>query len=366
MTGTRPPATTGKATRAMGNLESLALTYRDGQLLVLDQRLLPQRQSWVRCESPEAMCQIIGTLQVRGAPLIGIAAALALADYAGGGAAPADIVAAATRLAASRPTAVNLQLAMDRMVFKAADLGAAALAAKAEALFDEDRELCRRMGELGASLIADGDHLLTHCNTGSLVTTGIGTALGAIKTAWRQGKKIHVYVDETRPLLQGARLTAWELAQSGIPHTLICDAMAASLMAQGKVDKVLLGADRIAVNGDVANKIGTYSLAVLANHHRLPFYVVAPYTTVDFGCRDGADIPIEERSADEVRGFASVNDGSDPSCWAPPDTPAWNPAFDVTPAQLVTALVLDQGIFPRDVLQAGGLKKLAAGLSYYT
>lgn len=339
-------------------LESAGLKYLGGKLLVLDQRLLPHNEAWVHCQSPDEMCHIIKTLQVRGAPLIGIAAALALADYALNGAGEEDIVSAATKLLAARPTAVNLKLAMDRLVFKATDLRPDTLWQKAVALFREDEILCERMSALGATLVEDGDNLLTHCNTGSLVTAGIGTALGVIKKAWQQGKKIHVYVDETRPLLQGARLTTWELENAGIPYTLICDAMAATLMRQGKINRVFLGADRIALNGDFANKIGTYSVAVAANHHNVPFYVVAPYTTVDFDCASGEHIPIEERDMEEVKGFASVARESDSLTWAPHQARAWNPAFDVTPVDLVTGIVLDKGVFTRAALKQGALGRL--------
>ena len=339
-------------TRArISDLDSLALKYRDGELLVLDQRQLPFTEHWIKCRSPQQMCHIIRTLQVRGAPLIGLAAALALADYARKGASGTAIVDAARQLTESRPTAVNLKLAMDRLVFANPALNADSIVERAVALFREDVTLCDRMADHGASLIGDGDNLLTHCNTGSLVTAGIGTALGAIKRAWQQGKDLHVYVDETRPLLQGARLTAWELDRAGIPHTLICDNMAGELMRRGKIDKVMVGADRIARNGDAANKIGTYSLAVLAGYHRLPFYVVAPYTTVDPACPGGEVIPIEERAPEEVTGFAAP--GQQALDWAPPGSAACNPAFDVTPAELITAIVLDSGVYSRDRLMDG-------------
>ena len=343
--GTRPPL----------ELESLALRYAEGRLLVLDQRKLPFAEDWVHCRSPAEMCGIIRTLQVRGAPLIGIAAALSLADYALKGASESAILEAARALLASRPTAVNLRNALDRLVFSGGPLDAGTLADGAGALFREDVVLCDRMAEHGASLIGDGDSILTHCNTGSLVTAGVGTALGAIKRAHEQGRTIHVYVDETRPLLQGARLTAWELQKAGVPHTLICDGAAGALMRRGRIDKVMLGADRIARNGDVANKIGTYGLAVLAAYHRVPFYVVAPRTTVDFSCDGGDRIPIEERGAEEVRGYDNVAAGTDPVCWAAPGSPVQNPAFDVTPAGLLTAIILDAGIFSRETISGNGL-----------
>ena len=340
----------------MENLESLALKYIDGQLLVLDQRQLPHREIWHHCTSPDQMCDIIRTLQVRGAPLIGIAAALALADYALTGASREAVLSAADRLLASRPTAINLRVALRRLLPGNTIPAAEEIARRAAALFDEDRQLCEKMSRFGAQLIDDGDRILTHCNTGSLVTTGKGTALGAMLQAWEDGKRIHVYVDETRPLLQGARLTTWELARAGVPHTLICDNMAAALMARGDIDKVMLGSDRIATNGDVANKIGTYGVAVLAHHHQLPFYVVAPYTTVDLHCASGADIPIEQRDSGEVRGFA---DSETDVIWAPSGTATANPAFDVTPAALLTALILDRGVFTREQLAAGALATLS-------
>ncbi len=247
---------------------------------------------------------------------IGIAAVLSLSQLADQGASREDLEKAALLLKKSRPTAVNLSIYIERIVAAmqaTADIHAAVLHT-AEEIYHEDTALCQLMGEAGAALIQEGENILTVCNTGSLATAGIGTALGVIKTAHAQGKKIHVYACETRPLLQGGRLTAWELQESGIPYTLICDNMAATLMQQGKIDRVLVGADRIAANGDFANKIGTYSAAVLAHHHGIPFHVVAPYTTIDPNCPNGHSIQIEERSSEEVRGamgsFGKV-------CWSP-------------------------------------------------
>ena len=208
------------------------------------------------------------------------------------------------------------------------------------------------MSEHGAALVVHGDRILTHCNTGGLATAGVGTAVGVITTAHRQSKRIQVWVDETRPLLQGARLTAWEMEQAGVPYRLICDNMAAGLMAAGEVDRVFVGADRIAVNGDFANKVGTYSLAVLAFYHQVPFYVVAPHTTVDTACANGDGIPIEQRAPDEVRGAA----GSFGACiWSPPRAPVFTPAFDVTPARLVTGWVFDTGVLGPEDIAAGAL-----------
>jgi methylthioribose-1-phosphate isomerase len=206
------------------------------------------------------------------------------------------------------------------------------------------------MAERGADLLASGDRVLTHCNTGALATAGVGTAIGALAIAKQRGIDLHVYVDETRPLLQGGRLTAWEMADLGIPYQLITDSMAASLMAAGKVDKVMVGADRICANGDFANKVGTYMLAVAAYYHQVPFYVVAPYTTVDPACATGAAIPIEQRDGAEVRGAAGA---FGEVVWAPSDAPVWNPAFDVTPASLVTAWVLDTGVFDSAAIARG-------------
>lgn len=209
-------------------------------------------------------------------------------------------------------------------------------------IFDEDVALGDAMARHGATLLNDGDGVLTHCNTGGLATVGVGTALGVVLRAWERGMKLHVFVDETRPLLQGGRLTAWELARAGVPHTLITDSMAAVVMRAGRVQRVLVGADRIARNGDFANKIGTYGVAVLAKHHGVPFHPVAPFTTVDLACPHGGAIPIEERDEDEVRG-ARGSFGA--TRWAPRESPVFNPAFDVTPAALVSSLVLDRGVF---------------------
>jgi methylthioribose-1-phosphate isomerase len=239
----------------------------------------------------------------------------------------AQFRAEAAELRAARPTAVNLMAAVDRMTASKDPVR------EAERIFEEDVALCEAMARHGSPLIDDGDDVLTHCNAGALATAGIGTALGVIRRAYEEGKKIHVWVDETRPLLQGARLTAWELGKLGIPHTLITDNMAGHVMSQGRVRKIFTGADRIARNGDAANKIGTYGLAVIAKHHRVPFYIVAPYTTVDERCATGADIPIETRDDDEVRGATG-----------PAGCRVYNPAFDVTPRELITKLILDTGL----------------------
>lgn len=318
----------------MKTMKTISLEYEDGRLSVLDQQRLPHEEVWVQCRTPEEMIACIRALKVRGAPLIGVAAALAVAQAAEAGAGREQVRAAARALRESRPTAVNLMVAMDRL------LSAPDVVAEAERIFDEDVALCDAIAAHGESLIAAGDRVLTHCNTGGLATAGIGTALGVLRRAHERGKPIHVYVDETRPLLQGARLTAWELEKLKIPYTLICDNMAAALMSQGKVNKVIVGADRIAANGDFANKVGTYGLAVNAHFHRIPFYVAAPWTTVDPRCPGGGAIPIEERDAEEVRAGKS-----------PAGSQVFNPAFDVTPAGLVGSYILDRGVFSNSSVQ---------------
>jgi methylthioribose-1-phosphate isomerase len=292
-----------------------ALRFEDGALLVLDQRALPAEERWLRCTTPPEVAECIRTLAVRGAPAIGIAAAygLALAE---------DRAAAAELLRATRPTAVNLGWALDQA------LAATDPLARARELHAEQESADRRLAAFGAELFARGDRALTHCNAGALATAGYGTAGGVLRAAWDGGRLAQVWVDETRPLLQGARLTAYELERLGIPHRVVTDSSAGTLMARGLVDRVVVGADRIAANGDVANKVGTYSLAVLAARHRIPFYVAAPLSTVDPDTPDGGSIPIEERAA------AEVADG----------VPALNLAFDVTPASLVTALVTEAGV----------------------
>jgi methylthioribose-1-phosphate isomerase len=324
------------------------LRWRDGALDLLEQTLLPRQEIWLRCERPEQVADAIYRLAIRGAPAIGVAAAYGLALAV----APArdereseeNFAAAAELLGATRPTAVNLRWALDRGRTRfAASAGrptaerAADLLAWAEKLHREDIAANLRMGEFGATLFAAGDRVLTHCNTGSLATAGYGTALGVIQSAWRQGRVSKVWVDETRPLLQGARLTAWELKRLGIPHTLATDSSAATLLSLGLVERVIVGADRIAANGDAANKIGTYPLAVLAARHGVPFYVAAPLSTIDRTLPDGSGIPIEQRSSREVTEVFGTQ-------IAPDDTEAINFAFDVTPAELIRAIVTDAGV----------------------
>ncbi|HWJ45984.1 MAG TPA: S-methyl-5-thioribose-1-phosphate isomerase [Gaiellaceae bacterium] len=288
------------------------------QVVLLDQRRLPEERVDLVCATVDELVVAIRELAVRGAPAIGVAAAYGLALAA---AREEDVDAAAAALAASRPTAVNLAWAL-------AELREDPTPERARRLHDEEVERCRAMAAHAAELFGPGTRALTHCNAGGLATGGYGSAVGALRAAWERGLLAHVWVDETRPLLQGARLTAWELEAAGIPHAVIADSAAASFMAAGDVDCVVTGADRIAANGDTANKIGTYALAVLAAHHEIPFYVVAPTSTIDPATASGAEIPIEERSGAEVTSrFA-----------------ARNPAFDVTPADLITAIVTEHGV----------------------
>lgn len=323
-------------------VDDVAIRYDQGNLYILNQQKLPQEEEWIDVKTTEQMVEIISSLKVRGAPMIGVSAAFALSQLAERGASRETIEQAAHLLKNARPTAVNLAHCVERILasMDQADNYRQAIIETALAIYQEDVTLSANMGKAGAELIEPGENILTICNTGSLAASGIGTALGVIRTAHGQDKKIHVYACETRPLLQGARLTAWELEQSGIPYTLICDSMAATLMSQGKIDRVLVGADRIAANGDFANKIGTYALAVLAHYHQIPFHVVAPYTTVDPNCPTGSEIKIEQRSSDEVRG---VKGAFGQVTWSPKNAPVYNPAFDVTPASLVTSYILNTG-----------------------
>jgi methylthioribose-1-phosphate isomerase len=306
------------------------LRWENGALLVLDQRLLPGEETWVRCETPAQVAECIRTLAVRGAPAIGLAAAygMALAE---------DPVAAAELLRETRPTAVNLGWALDR------SLAADDRLAFAQQLHRDQLAADRRMAELGAERFEAGDRALTHCNTGALATGGFGTAGGVLRAAWERDRLAQVWVDETRPLLQGARLTAWELERAGVPFRVVADSAAGGLIARGLVDRIVVGADRIAANGDVANKVGTYPLAVLAQRHGVPFYVAAPLSTIDPHTPSGAEIPIEERDPAEVTG----------------DGQAFNPAFDVTPAELVTAIFTEAGVL--EPPYAESIARVAAG-----
>lgn len=331
------------------------LDWREGKLLLLDQRILPHREEWVSCGSAREVADAIGAMVVRGAPAIGVAAAFGLALEAlvsDPSRAEARIREAAAVLRESRPTAVNLRWALDRMLAildrfreEPARLGEAMLS-EAHAIHAEDLEANRAIGRFGATLLGQGGTVLTHCNAGALATSGYGTALGVVRAACEEGKRISVYADETRPFLQGARLTAWELQQDGIDVTLITDNMSGHFFQQKKFDAVIVGADRIARNGDAANKIGTYTLAVLASAHRVPFYVAAPVSTIDPACASGAEIPIEERSAREVTHATGTDAEGElrTISLAPEGISVRHPAFDVTPANLITAIITDRGI----------------------
>ncbi len=315
----------------------------EGHIRLLDQTLLPAEERYLVLDTVASVAEAIVALRVRGAPLIGIAAAMgvALASREGREA----VRSAAKTLGGTRPTAVNLHWAirrMERRADRAAAMGEAlepALRAEAQAVWDEDRAMCERIGALGAPLIPAGATVGTICNAGVLATGGIGTALAPIYHLHRSGRGPKVVVPETRPLLQGSRLTAWELSRAGVSVTLIADGMIASRLRLGDVACVLVGADRIAANGDVANKIGTYGLALAAKAHKVPFYVLAPTSTIDPSVPDGAGIPIEQRAPEEVTGFRGVRAAAD-------GVAVWNPAFDVTPAELVTAIVTDRGVVP--------------------
>jgi len=330
------------------------LKFNENGLRLLDQRRLPLEHVEVCCSSATSVADAIREMVVRGAPAIGIAAAYGVvlaaraAEKAGRTVSLATLAADFEVLRASRPTAVNLFWALDRMAACIAErpgIDAQALLEEARAIHDEDLAANHAMAEAGAALIEPGGAVLTHCNTGALATGGHGTALGVIRTAWAQGRIEHVFADETRPWLQGARLTMWELMQDEIPATLICEGAAASLMRQGKVSWVIVGADRIAANGDTANKIGTYSLAVLARHHGVKFMVVAPTATIDYAMADGSEIPIETRPQNEVTSLAG-------RVVAPEGADAWNPSFDVTPAELIDAIVTERGVVRRPTREA--------------
>ena len=326
------------------------LRWVDGALEMIDQRILPARFEYITYASALEVAEGIRSMVVRGAPAIGCAAAygVALEALRLRPAAPAAFVAGMEHafevLAASRPTAVNLFWALERMrsvwhanlQYPQSEI-AATLLAQAHEISAEDVRINRAMGAHGATLLADGARVLTHCNAGALATAGHGTALGVFRSAVEAGKRISVIADETRPFLQGARLTAWEMVQEGIPVTLITDNMAGHLMQCGEIDAVIVGTDRVAANGDVANKIGTYMVAVLAQRHGIPFYVACPLSTIDLSIPDGNAIPIEERAAEEVTGFRDCQ-------WAAKGVKVRNPAFDVTPAELVTALITEKGV----------------------
>lgn len=336
----------------MAEISALAFRWTGNSLLLLDQRKLPHEEVWVKCETADDVAEAIRAMVTRGAPLIGITAAFGVvlaAKRAKQNQLPiqAEIERASQVLINARPTAVNLSWAVKRMMSVSEQFAhltgdelIARLEEEAVTIYREDCEANKRIGEYGAALLPQNCQVLTHCNTGALAVSDLGTALGVIRTAYRQGKVKFIWVDETRPFLQGARLTAWELLKEGIPFKVIVDGAAPWLMQKGLVDVVIVGADRIALNGDVANKIGTYMLAVAAKKHGIPFYVAAPTSTLDISLPNGDQIPIEERDESEVLGWHGVQ-------VAPKGTNAFNPAFDVTPSELVAAIITEQGVaFP--------------------
>jgi methylthioribose-1-phosphate isomerase len=330
------------AGRPAAGVEPLPPTieWKDGAVRLIDQRRLPAELVFLTATTVGELCEAISSLAIRGAPALGVAGAMGVALAAVRRESTAD---AAVRLIATRPTAVNLRWGVERA------LAAADPRREAVAMAAEDSQRNRTLGRLGAALLPAGCRVLTHCNTGSLACAEYGTALGVIRSAHESGNDLSVWVDETRPVMQGSRLTAWELARLGIPATVLVDGAAGSVMARGEVDCVVVGADRIAANGDVANKIGTYSLAVLARHHRIPFYVAAPISTVDLRCPSGALIPVEQRDAEEVAVIGERR-------VVPAGVAVSNPAFDVTPARLITAIITDAGIASRPYRPA--LKRL--------
>jgi methylthioribose-1-phosphate isomerase len=329
------------------------IVREDDAVVMVDQRKLPAQEVYVRCRTAAEVARAIRTMVIRGAPAIGVAAAYGIALGMRKSAATgtqkfaSEFYRTCELMAGTRPTAVNLFWAIERMkrVFAAAAQAGASveqiqerLDLEAQSIHDEDVASCRAMGAFGAQVVPADANILTHCNAGALATAGYGTALGVIRGAVEAGKQVRVFADETRPFLQGARLTAWELVRDGIATTVITDNMAGSLMRQGGVNFVVVGADRIAANGDTANKIGTYSVAVLAREHKIPFYVAAPLSTIDLNTPDGARIPIEERSAKEVTHVGTTR-------LAPAGALVWNPAFDVTPHELITGIITERGIF---------------------
>ena len=320
-----------------------AIRWENNALYLLDQTRLPAEERWLRYTEYRSVARAIRSMVVRGAPAIGITAAYAMVLAAQENVCKGDFPVAMSQakavLATSRPTAVNLFWALDRMerCWQTAGPDLPRLEEEAQAIHREDIQMNKAMGKAGAELVPEGAHILTHCNAGALATGGYGTALGVIRAAHAQGKVSMVFADETRPLLQGARLTAYELVKDQIPVTLICDDMAGYLMSQGNVDLVVVGCDRMAANGDFANKIGTYSLAVLARHHGIPFYTALPSSTIDLSIPDGSHIPVEQRDGQEVACFAGLQTG-------PLGVQTWNPAFDVTPHDLLTAIITERGV----------------------
>jgi methylthioribose-1-phosphate isomerase len=328
------------------------IEWRDGAVVMVDQRKLPSEEVYVECRSATEVAKAIKTMVIRGAPAIGVAAAMGLAlgvetsKATGTQKLAAEFYKLCELMAGTRPTAVNLFWAIDRMKLSfAAGVTAGEsvnqikvrLIAEARAIHDEDVASCRAIGEHGAEVVPDGSHVLTHCNAGALATAGYGTALGVIRGAIERGKKVAVFADETRPFLQGARLTAWELVKDGIDTTVITESMAAPLMRDGRIDLVVVGADRIAANGDTANKVGTYTVALVAREHNVPFYVAAPVSTIDLETPEGRQIPIEERPAREVTHVKAIR-------LAAEGAKIFNPAFDVTPHTLIAGIITERGI----------------------
>ena len=347
------------------------IAFKRGRAHIIDQTLLPGEYKIIELGTVDAMCDAIYKLRIRGAPALGVAGAygllVAVEERWGGDGyffdedpakrridtfpasinateLRAQLEAAAATIGATRPTAINLGWALDRMMAVVAGAGDEVrvlldrLVGEAVSIYHEDLDMCRALGAHGAELLADGDAVLTHCNTGGLATSGFGTALGVVFSAVESGKKLRVFADETRPLLQGARLTAWECEQNGIPVTVLVDGAAASLMSQGKVSSIIVGADRIAANGDTANKVGTLGVAIMAQRYGVPFYVAAPSSTIDTSLRDGSQIPIEQRPAGEVRALAGTP-------VTPPEVSVFNPAFDVTTNELITGIITEKGVF---------------------
>jgi methylthioribose-1-phosphate isomerase len=343
------------------------IEWRDDAVVMVDQRKLPGSEIYVRARTAQEVARAIKTMVIRGAPAIGVAAAYGIAlgmrksQASGTAKFAAEFQRICELIRATRPTAVNLFWAIERMKKRfaaSAQAGEsveeikAGLVAEAQQIHDEDVASCRAIGAHGVSLVPDGARILTHCNAGALATAGYGTALGVVRAAAEQGRRVSVFVDETRPFLQGARLTAWELTREGIPTIVITDSMAGWLMQQGEIDLAVVGADRIAANGDVANKIGTYAVAVLAHEHGLPFYVAAPASTIDLATPDGRHIPIEERDAREVTHIGSSRVAAEGAA-------VRNPAFDVTPNRFVSAIVTERGVFRAPY---GESLRLAAGV----
>lgn len=327
------------------------IRWQSDHLLMIDQRKLPHQEIYVKCQTAEEVAEAISTMVIRGAPAIGVAAAMGVAlgikksSAASWDDLEKEFLKIYEILYQTRPTAINLRWALERMKRCFADVPhdldniKQRLEQEAVRIYEEDIETNQQMASFGEPLIQEGFQLLTYCNSGALCAAGYGTALGVIRKAHHSGKKIHIYVSETRPYFQGLRLTSWECWKEGIPHTVIADNMAASLMSQRKIDAIFVGADRIARNGDVANKIGTYNLAVLAKYHEIPFYIVAPTSTIDLGCENGNQIPIEQRSSKEITHFRDEAIGLE-------GVSVYNPAFDVTPHSLITAIVTEKGLLP--------------------